>query len=436
MKVNKQLINIPKILNLLVILLPLTFIFGSLFINLQLILISVFGIVLYKKDLFLINKDKILFYFSIFFFFLILTSLIDYYFNYENSSLLKSFLFLRYFIFLLVVYQMVIKEHLNFKLFFIGCLIITLFISIDIIYQFLNYKNIFGFIKTRYHSAGVFNQEAIAGGYIQRFGLFALFALSFVFYKQKKILFFSTTLILTIFISAILFSGNRMPFILILFFCFLSIILIKSIRLPTIISLFFSSLIFLSTINLNEEYKGNFESFFSNSFALFKNVKNELQIDIDTPKDYELYRDGRTTFGSGHAYVWASAIEVWKQNPLIGGGIKNFRRKCITIFNFKNSVCESHPHNYYLDILNDTGVIGLTIILLPIIYILFKNFIHFRKYKDNLIFYSIFFNLLLEFLPIRSSGSFFSTQNACFIFFTLALLCGLNKKRTQLFFKK
>ena len=69
MKVNEQLINIPKILNLLVILLPLTFIFGVLFVNIQVILISVFGIVLYKKDLFLINKDKILFYFSIFFFF-------------------------------------------------------------------------------------------------------------------------------------------------------------------------------------------------------------------------------------------------------------------------------------------------------------------------------------------------------------------------------
>ncbi|MFL2883483.1 MAG: O-antigen ligase family protein [Pelagibacteraceae bacterium] len=430
MKFNEHLINFPNILNLLIILIPISFIFGNLLINIEIILISILGVFFYKKELFYFDDNYKLFFVA-FFLFLILSTAIDAYYNYENSNLLKSFLFLRYLFLLLIVYLMVSKNHLNFRLFFSVCLLVTLIISLDIIYQFFNYQNILGFLKTRYHSPGVFDQEAIAGGYIQRFGVLGLFALPLIFQNHRTKLFLFSVITLTILISAILFSGNRMPFILILFFCFLCFFLFKLIRYPILISLFLSVLIFISTINLNEGYKNNYESFFSNTSALFKNVKEELEIDISTPKDFKSYREKGTAFGSGHAYIWASSIEIWKQKPITGSGIKTFRRKCISIFEFRNSVCESHPHNYYLDILNDTGLIGLIILIVPILYLLMNNFYHFRNNKNNIIFFALFFVMFLELFPLRSSGSFFSTSNASFIFLILGMLLGLQKKNKK-----
>ena len=45
-----------------------------------------------------------------------------------------------------------------------------------------------------------------------------------------------------------------------------------------------------------------------------------------------------------------------QDKPIIGGGIKSFRNNCINIIHLPNRVCENHPHNFILEILNDTGI--------------------------------------------------------------------------------
>ena len=47
-------------------------------------------------------------------------------------------------------------------------------------------------------------------------------------------------------------------------------------------------------------------------------------------------------------------------NKYVGGGIKNFRYYChIEKYPKKcNFICNMHPHNYYLEILTETGVVG------------------------------------------------------------------------------
>ena len=48
----------------------------------------------------------------------------------------------------------------------------------------------------------------------------------------------------------------------------------------------------------------------------------------------------------------------------MGNGYKSFRSKCFT-FEEKNKkyLCSTHPHNYHLEILHDTGIIGFLILL-------------------------------------------------------------------------
>ena len=69
-----------------------------------------------------------------------------------------------------------------------SCLFFTCFVSLDIIFQYFFLQDIFGFkvaISSGRKLGGPFGNEYIAGGYIQRFSIFALFVYLF-FYKIKK----------------------------------------------------------------------------------------------------------------------------------------------------------------------------------------------------------------------------------------------------------
>tara|TARA_Y100000817_G_C16642076_1_gene448842 strand:- start:310 stop:639 length:330 start_codon:yes stop_codon:yes gene_type:complete len=105
-------------------------------------------------------------------------------------------------------------------------------------------------------------------------------------------------------------------------------------------------------------------------------------------------------------------------------------------------MCENHPHHFYLEILNDTGIIGFFILFSSVILMLtncLKKYF-FKKNKIsgvfNLAFYGVLFALIMEFFPLRSQGSFFSVWNASYVFFVLGILSGLNDLKTKKFLKK
>ena len=51
---------------------------------------------------------------------------------------------------------------------------------------------------------------------------------------------------------------------------------------------------------------------------------------------------------------------TWKENIFFGGGINSFYLNCKINYDF----CSNHPHNYYLEILTETGIIGFILISL------------------------------------------------------------------------
>ena len=110
---------------------------------------------------------------------------------------------------------------MNFKNYFLQLLIISFLrkyrCNISIFYS----KDLFGFISPfEYKNTGPFIDEAIAGGFIQRFSLF-IFCLYNFSIKKLNLKIYTLSLLFILVIS-IIFSGNRMPLILFI----LSIILI------------------------------------------------------------------------------------------------------------------------------------------------------------------------------------------------------------------
>ena len=91
-----------------------------------------------------------------------------------------------------------------------------------------------------------------------------------------------------------------------------------------------------------------------------------------------------------------------------------------------------HPHNYYLEILTDSGVFGF-LILICVFFISLKISFY-RKYfsktslQNNNVIIPFIFLFFIEIFPIKSTGSFFTTGNATYLFLILGILSGLSQK--------
>ena len=427
-------------LNFLFFLIPVAFIFRSSVINLLVIFIIISCAIKYKKEI-LNLSDKTLLCFLTFFIILIVSGAVEEYINPQESSFLKSILFLRYFLLAAFVSYVVKKDHLNFKYFFLSCLICTTILSLDIIYQSINGKDLFGIVTdTKYqtHNAGFFGNQLVAGSYLQRFFMLGLFAIPLLTKKIKK---FNFVLLVALIIGSIgiILAGNRMPVVLFIIFLFTSIFFVKKLKYEFISMILILPVLYLIIFNINSGIQSSHKSFFVNAKYIFTNVTKELKREypeLDSNKGNIFYRQFKYkektgyevySFGSGHAVLFLTAIDTWKDRPLIGTGVKSFVYKCKTKMHLPNRACEMHPHNYYLDILNSVGFLGLIFLLLGFFFIVKKRFSlqkTINESKNYFIFNSLLLALLIEFIPFRSSGSFFTTENATFIFLLFGLIAG------------
>ena len=117
-------------------------------------------------------------------------------------------------------------------------------------------------------------------------------------------------------------------------------------------------------INIKIKYKLLFVfllSFLIGTIVLSNQKIKERYID-STINQY--YSDGKIQFDKSSYYsLYQSSLLLFKDNLLFGIGPKNFRVECKKT-NINNG-CSTHPHNTYIQILLETGIIGFT----PLIFI-------------------------------------------------------------------
>ena len=148
---------------------------------------------------------------------------------------------------------------------------------------------------------------------------------------------------------------------------------------------------------------------------------------------------------SGYNRIFRTSIEIWKDQPLFGFGLKSFRIKCWEFLEKDNEereitprpqkiACGNHPHNYYLESLSETGIIGAFLLIVFFLIILKDSFYFLRKYNQEvnsgiIFLVPIIINVFLEIWPIKSTGSFFTNWGATFFWFNIAILMAANKKK-------
>ena len=115
-----------------------------------------------------------------------------------------------------------------------------------------------------------------------------------------------------------------------------------------------------------------------NQSVTVKNNFNAFYSQISGTVEILINKDFYSKKAPPYLKEFETFYDTWKMHKYIGGGIKNFRYYCHHRENIdKNSnfICNMHPHNYYLEILTETGIIGFILISLFFLLVLHQTFI-------------------------------------------------------------
>jgi O-antigen ligase len=292
-------------------------------------------------------KNKYFYFFLIFWSYLIINSLIN---NFNFDSLKISFFYFRYGVFVIAIVALLEVDDKFMKYFFYCIFICFTVLIIDGFYQYFVGENILGW-KLGGRVTSFFGEEKILGSYLSRLWPI-FFGLSILVLNKKNKIFFLFILIFILSEALIFVSGDRTAFFYInlsaVFVIFLSqklfklrlIILLSSILLIVVISV------------INPTAK---ERLIDYTFTQMNVVK-------ETKKKHETV--GRYIFSMQHNHHYLTAYRMFLDNKILGVGVKNFRNFC-NDKKYKESrfSCSTHPHNSYLQILTEVGMIGFLFLM-------------------------------------------------------------------------
>ena len=416
---NNIRINIPTVL---LSFLPISIILGSSVSLINTVLFGLCFIIIYfiKSDI-KIYDFKPVFLLIILNLYLVFNSFIS---NDMISGIYRNFGFVRFILFFLMINYLFFISEKNLNVLKIWS-IVFFAVLIDVYIERFTGSNILGFggiendIQTRgYRVVSFFKTEPIPGAFICGFSFIVIgFILNFL--KEKRILKLLGFIIIFFCLVGVMVTGERSNGLKALIGLSIFIAIIDYVKLRDKI-LFFLTLfiIFIFTINFSDYVKYRYIDQFLSKI----NTKNERENFLNNSLYIKLYKSG---------------FYVFKNNPWFGVGNKNYRvETCDSNKNLihKEYYCLTHPHQIYIEMLSEHGIVGTIIIMGIIFYLAFRLI---RKIIDtrNYVQAGCLIFLLINFVPILPSGSFFNNFNITLFMINFSLMYAINKE-TNIFFQK
>ena len=400
----------------LISILPISIVAGPSISLLNILFIIMLFLINFKLDEIKIEKKFLLYLLAILYVYLIFNSFIsiDY-----KEGIYRNLGFLRFIILFIAInlFFTISNNQFKFLNFWSTIILIVIF---DSFIEFSFGKNLLGYGDDLYvdRIVSFFKDEPIVGAYLLGFNFIIVGYFFEKFYKQNLKLKLALFLILFILVGCILITGERSNGIKAIIGLMIFLFLNNKISLKIKISIFLFSLVFTGLIISNSNYlKVRYgQQLFS---QLFDN--NQRDQFIENNLYLKLYKSG---------------FAVFKDNPIFGVGNKNYR--VITTKNIETKinddyVLNTHPHQIYIELLSEHGLVGTIILLSIFFYLIFKN-LKIIIISRNSIQLGCFTYLIINFLPILPSGSFFNDFSSTLFWINLSIMYACNKK-TNIFNK-
>jgi O-antigen ligase len=397
-----------KIIDYIILLLPFFFFLGPAAINFVLFFFSFLFLFfsIKKNNWTWLSED----YTKVFIFFWIYVVILSLFSNSVFESFKSAFFLIKFFLFFLLISFYAFKKiNLNYilKIWFL----FVLFLCFDIYYQYIFGRDIiFSYpVAAGERYSAFFGEELIAASFIAQitapiigFFFYFVFLVNNNFYIKLLLL-----LSLAFVFFATIITGERMNTVFLFSLLLLTAALFNFLRKKN-----FFFILFLLAILLI-------------SILSFKNIKAIEARYVDFGHSIS------SIYNSSHGKLFNSAYRLWLKKPLTGWGLKNYRVVCdkeLKDINLKTSydLCSTHPHNLYLELLSETGLIGFILYFLFIFFFIKKILTELnykKKYNEgHSIIFSCLISISLMLFPFKSAGSFATSWNGTFFWLLFGLI--------------
>jgi O-antigen ligase len=326
------------------------------------------------------------------------------------DSFSRALPFVRFVLFAAALQHWLLTDARHLRLFLTSLAIAVGFVVLDCFYEYAMGHDLLGKVaEGAYRLSGPFNND-VAGAFIAKTSL-PLIGWWFAWSAGKGRISWLAGGLLAVTIGAtIMLTGERTALVTYGLGLFILVMSVRRIRLQLVTVGLLATIGAVSVIAANDDLKSRYVG--------------HTMADVD---DFWADRYG---------IIFVKAFKAWQDQPLTGVGLKNFRLTCETP-NFKQqgpveSWCFTHPHNPYLEVLSETGMIGFLLFLL-LLGLLFRDLVSgWRRQRlrpDFPLVVGASASLVLFFWPVMVSQSIFSNWNGMLLWLMIGLALATARPR-------